>query len=86
MLKYNITAAPQPMSLTMPVNLTLIKYFITTYNLDFQFLTETWLRSSDISFYAEHCPPNYVFFNSPGLIGHGGGLAVALKKPTSLPG
>ncbi|KAF7649941.1 hypothetical protein LDENG_00133700, partial [Lucifuga dentata] len=54
--------------------------FISSHNIDFLFLTETWLRVGDLSSFIELCPPNYSFFNSPRLNGHGGGLAVFFRE------
>lgn len=44
--------------------------------MDFLFLTETWLKPGEYSQLLEASPPDYVFYSSPRLSGHGGGLAV----------
>lgn len=58
------------------------KTFILLYNskdLDFLFLTETWLEPSDSCFLTELLPVNCNVLNSPRLSGRGGGVATLFK-------
>ena len=48
---------------------------VTSHNLNFLFLTETWLNVGDLSPFGDLCPPNFAFLNSPRTSGRGGGLA-----------
>ncbi len=48
-------------------------------NLDFLFLTETWLCPGDLSPFSELLPPKCLFFNSPRTTGRGGGLVSIFK-------
>ena len=54
--------------------------FISSENLDFMFLTETWLQYADCSQLVELCPPHYECFNQPRVSGRGGGLVCVYKK------
>lgn len=63
------------------VNKTFILHdFITSNNLDFMFITETWMKVGDLSPYSELVPNDYCFYNSPRPVGRGGGLAVIAKE------
>ncbi len=53
---------------------------ITSQNLDFVVLTETWLKTGDCCNLVELCPPDYSYLNSPRCTGRGGGLAVACNN------
>lgn len=54
--------------------------FIMSHELDFLFLSETWLKVGDSSPLSELLPEGYVCFNSPRLSGRGGGLMTIYKK------
>lgn len=51
---------------------------ITSHELDILFVTETWLRTGDLSPFTELCPPQWGFLNSPRI--SGGGLATVFKN------
>lgn len=52
-----------------------INDFISSRDLDFVFLTESWLTIGDLSPFSELLPTNCSFFNSPHTTGWGGDLA-----------
>ncbi len=54
--------------------------YCSSNNLDFLFVTETWLDALDLSPLSELCPFNYLFLNSPRTSGRGGGIATVYKK------
>lgn len=54
--------------------------FILSANLDFMFLTESWLQMNDYSQLAELCPPQYDCFSQPRVSGRGGGLVSVYRK------
>ena len=54
--------------------------FFTSRNLDFMFLTETWLRAGEFTAFAELLPPDCTFINTPRITGKGGGLASVFKS------
>lgn len=56
---------------------------ITTRNLDFMFITETWQKSEEYVFMNELCPPGCSFTCAPRTTGRGGGLAVFHKDSFS---
>ena len=56
----------------------LINDFITKHNLDFMFLTETWLDQSNVAL-IESAPPNYNFVSEPRLHKKGGGVATLFR-------
>lgn len=56
--------------------------FITTNDLDFFFISETWLKVGDLSPLSELLPEGYVYLNSPRPSGRGGGLMTIYKKST----
>lgn len=59
-------------------------YFITSFNLDFLFLTETWLKVGDYGQLSELCPPElWVFELSPGLLVMVEALLLFLKISTN---
>lgn len=43
--------------------------FISSYSLDFLFITETWVKVGDLSPYSELVPTDYCFYNSPRPLG-----------------
>ena len=53
---------------------------ITSHELDFLFVTETWLSIGDLSPFTDLCPPQWGFLNSPRISGRGGGLATIFKN------
>lgn len=53
----------------------IIKDFFSSRDVDFLFITETWLSAGDLSPFSELLPSNCLFFNTPRLTGRGGGLA-----------
>lgn len=53
---------------------------IASHELDILFVTETWLRTGDLSPFTELCPPQWGFLNSPRISGRGGGLATVFKN------
>lgn len=54
--------------------------FITSNNLDFFILNETWLTQGDCTSLIEATPPDYIFLNQPRLSGKGGGVAAIFRK------
>lgn len=56
-----------------------LRDLVTTNNLDFLFLVETWLKPGENWHLNEACPQSYSFFNYPRLSGRGGGLAAIFK-------
>ena len=53
---------------------------ITSEELDFFIITETWLTQEDCSALIEATPPEFTFMHRPRLSGRGGGVAVIYKK------
>lgn len=49
--------------------------FYKSHNLQFIFLTETWMRESELAPLTELCPPNTSFLSTPRLTGRAGGMA-----------
>ncbi|XP_056586108.1 uncharacterized protein LOC130407337 isoform X1 [Triplophysa dalaica] len=58
----------------------LLNDFFTSRELDFMFLTETWLHTGDLVPFSELLPPRCDFLNSPRITGKGGGLASVFKS------
>lgn len=58
----------------------ILKELFSEYNLDFLFVTETWLNVGELSPFSELLPPDCTYFNSPRTTGRGGGLAVIFKE------
>ena len=59
----------------------LINDFITEHNLDFMFLTETWLdQNNSTAVLVESTPPNYSFISEARVNRRGGGVAVLFKN------
>ena len=54
--------------------------FILTANLDFMFLTESWLQTNDYTQLVELCPPDYDCFNQPRGHGRGGDGIVTVHR------
>uniref|UniRef100_A0A3B5PWL6 Reverse transcriptase domain-containing protein n=3 Tax=Xiphophorus maculatus TaxID=8083 RepID=A0A3B5PWL6_XIPMA len=52
----------------------------TSRDLDFLFITETWLQEGQLSPFSELLPQNCTFINSPRQTGKGGGLATIFKS------
>lgn len=52
---------------------------ISTHDLDFLMLTETWLKPGDNSAFSELLPPGYSFLSTPRVSSQGGGLASVFK-------
>lgn len=48
--------------------------FITSHELDFLFVTETWLSVGDLSPFTDLYPPQWGFLSSLSISGCGGGL------------
>ena len=58
----------------------LINDFINEHNLDFMFLTETWLsQDNSAAVLIESTPPNYSFFSEARVHKRGGGVATLFK-------
>lgn len=57
----------------------ILNYFITAHDLDFLFITESWVKVGDLSPYSELVPADYYFYNAPRSSGRGGGLAIIAK-------
>lgn len=53
---------------------------ISTHDLDFLMLTETWLKPGDNSAFSELLPPGYSFLSTPRVSSRGGGLASVFKQ------
>lgn len=54
--------------------------FLTTRNLDFLQVTETWLSLCEFSPFSELVPPDCYYLNSPRITGRGGELATVYKN------
>ncbi|MGL4932751.1 MAG: endonuclease/exonuclease/phosphatase family protein, partial [Aeromonas sp.] len=54
--------------------------FMSAHNLDFLFITETWVKKGDLSPYSELVPADYCFYDAPRSTGRGGGLAIITRK------
>ena len=54
--------------------------FFLSRELDYMFLTETWLQTGDFIPFSELLPPDCTFFNSPQTTGKGGGIASVFKS------
>ncbi len=52
---------------------------MTARDLDFVFITETWLNTGNTYVLGEAVPNNFTVFNSPRQIGRGGGLVSIFK-------
>ena len=58
-----------------------LKDLLIDHNLDFLFLTETWLQMGESEALVTICPEDYSFFSSPRSSGRtGGGLATVVKN------
>lgn len=57
----------------------ILNKFIRTRNLDFLFITETWLNAEDMFVLGEVLPSNFTVFNTPQETGRGGGVASIFK-------
>ncbi len=49
----------------------ILNEFIRARNLDFLFITETWLNAGDVSVFGEVAPSNFAVFNTPRETGRG---------------
>ncbi|XP_013881019.1 uncharacterized protein LOC106530015 [Austrofundulus limnaeus] len=58
----------------------ILNNFFISRELDFMFLTETWLRAGDFTPFSELLPPDCGFFSAPRSSGKGGGVAVIHKS------
>ncbi|KAI2645456.1 RNA-directed DNA polymerase from mobile element jockey [Labeo rohita] len=58
----------------------LLNDFFTSRELDFMFLTETWLHAGELTSFSELLPPSCDFLSSPRTTGKGGGLASVFKS------
>ena len=56
--------------------------FFSRHNLDFLFLTETWIGAGvgQSSVFSELCPTNCSFISTPRCVGRGGGVALVFKN------
>lgn len=61
----------------------LINDFYSSHNLDFMFITESWMKAGDLTPFADLVPADCTFFNSPCLCGQGGGIVTILKNSFS---
>ncbi len=52
----------------------LLNYFYSSHNLDFLFITESWIKVGDLTPFSDLIPADCTFFNSPRLSGRGGGI------------
>ena len=57
----------------------LLNDFFTSRELDFMFLTETWVHAGEYTPFSELLPPDCTFFSSPRATGHGGGIASVFR-------
>lgn len=53
----------------------ILNKFVRAWDLDFVFITETWINTGNTYVLGEAVPDNFTVFNSPRQIGRGGGLA-----------
>lgn len=58
----------------------LLNDFFTSHELNFMFLTETWLHAGDYTPFSELIPPQCDFFSSPRTTGKGCGVASVFKS------
>lgn len=58
----------------------IINYFFASHELDFIFMTETWLNIGELDPLIETSPCDCNFFSSPRTVGRGGGVATIFKK------
>ena len=58
----------------------LLHDFITTHDLDFLFLTETWVSAGDSTSFSELLPTDRSFFSTPRTTSKGGGTASIYKN------
>ena len=58
----------------------ILNNLITSEQIDFMFLTETWLKESDGSQIVELCPPSHQCLSLPRQNGRGGGVALVFNK------
>lgn len=58
----------------------LLNEFFTSPELDFIFLTETWLCTGEFTPFLELLPPDCLFFSSSQTAGRGGGLTTVFKS------
>ncbi|XP_029954722.1 5-hydroxytryptamine receptor 3B-like [Salarias fasciatus] len=58
---------------------------ISSRNLDFFFLVETWLPPGDVSLFSELLPSGYLFLNSPRQTGRAGGDSHRIQAVLELP-
>ena len=58
----------------------LLNDFYSSHNLDFMFITESWIKVGDLTPFADLIPSDCTFFNSPRLKGRGGGVVTVLKN------
>ncbi len=57
----------------------ILRKFVASKDLDFLFLTETWLEPVDTCLLTELLPVNYNVLNTPRVTGRGGGVATLFK-------
>ncbi|KAI2647331.1 Transposable element Tc1 transposase [Labeo rohita] len=58
----------------------LLNDFFSSQNLDFMFITESWIKDGDLVPFSELVPADCTFFNSPCQNGRGGGLVTVMKN------
>lgn len=61
----------------------LLNDFYSSHNLDFMFITESWIKVGDLTPLSELVPANCTFFNSPRPNGRGGGILTILNNSLS---
>ena len=61
----------------------ILQDFFSSHNLDFLFLTETWLKCNDNVVMNAMCPTNCKYISDPRPSGRGGGLAAVFKQQFS---
>ncbi len=57
----------------------ILQDYFTPHNLDFLFLTETWIKEGDLSPFTELVSLNCTFFSTSRQVGRGEGLAAIFK-------
>lgn len=58
----------------------LLNDFFSSHNLDFMFITESWIKDGDLTPFSELVPVDCTFFSSPRQNRRGGGLVTVMKN------
>ena len=79
----NNTLSPVTMALinarSLANNTFILNDFFLSHEIDFLFVTETWLNTGEMTSLSELSPPGCSFFSTPRSVGRGGGLAVVFN-------